>query len=749
MPSGKSKYERKSDPSRQTGWENLKTDINYNGIFPNTFDASKYKSKRFKSQSGDLIDEAALNSRSVIHELGHWMGLRHEYCGLCGYWMHSSFGKSDDKKFNQNKANKYWATRYDAGSIMDSIGLRLQNAALEILKVKGLQPASVSALQDKTVQGVINRINISLGLSPYDQANIALLYPGSNLVNAGAVGTFVLKPSKDTSSQSLVESYLKCMQLYSAAYLETITTPLKARKWQTARKAYLDFVAKTQKDEAASLLEYQTFIANKLVVTGTDIKGVFDVTLNSDASLKRKYHMVLKTRPRHDLARLFPAVMAHSFLSSTRSWALCITLVGDNTWHCSFQPASSPVVVNEAEFALSDALYPVVPIVGGPNGQTLSKNYSRALNSLIPTFENADVRKQPVKMRAWLMKETKFGNAAFTVDIGLSIPGINSATTKQLSDSTGMTITPGPSTGEPLTDQAAANDMAQQAINAIKNSARRDPRGMTRMEYSDSLMQVYLDDRKTWELQRVDTIKEASEEAATDPQSMEKLTRRLAYITAVEEAKLASKYADSVVRGYSHTVRGFMGHLDIKSTAESLQDAKDSFRESALQSLDTGFTREDLSQDPEASVQVKSQLIDVLENQIASLETAIANLSQKYTASAVSAVKLALGVVAATTPVSAIDTAASKGIEELMKKPADDPIKKSVTDIFGDDSKVLDDIGSRNDAVATANAAVNSASQALTEYMSQYATAVAGDTRTMVDSLQKQLTNAKAELADL
>ena len=360
MPSGKSKYERKSDPSRQTGWENLKTDINYNGIFPNTFDASKYKSKRFKSQSGDLIDEAALNSRSVIHELGHWMGLRHEYCGLCGYWMHSSFGKSDDKKFNQNKANKYWATRYDAGSIMDSIGLRLQNAALEILKVKGLQPASVSALQDKTVQGVINRINISLGLSPYDQANIALLYPGSNLVNAGAVGTFVLKPSKDTSSQSLVESYLKCMQLYSAAYLETITTPLKARKWQTARKAYLDFVAKTQKDEAASLLEYQTFIANKLVVTGTDIKGVFDVTLNSDASLKRKYHMVLKTRPRHDLARLFPAVMAHSFLSSTRSWALCIvsvaeyafslreladkslqTLVGDNTWHCSFQPASS------------------------------------------------------------------------------------------------------------------------------------------------------------------------------------------------------------------------------------------------------------------------------------------------------------------------------------------------------------------------------------------------------------------------
>lgn len=292
MPSGKSKYDRKSDLSRKTGWDSLKADINYSGIFPNTSDAREYKSKTFKSQSGDPIDGAALNLRSVIHELGHWLGLRHEYCGLYGYWMHSSFGKSDDEKFNQNMANKYWSTRYDAGSIMDSIGLRLQNAALEVLKVKGLQPASVTALQDKTMGAVINRVNISLGLSPYDQANIALLYPGSNLVDAGASGTYVLKPSKNTSSQSLVESYLRNLQLYSAANLETIIIPLKAGKWQTARKAYLDLVAKTQKDEAASLLEYQTFMANKLVVTGTDIKGVFDVTLKSDAFPGKPSHGV-------------------------------------------------------------------------------------------------------------------------------------------------------------------------------------------------------------------------------------------------------------------------------------------------------------------------------------------------------------------------------------------------------------------------------------------------------------------------
>ncbi|KAF4341769.1 hypothetical protein FBEOM_4280 [Fusarium beomiforme] len=66
-----------------------------------------------------------------------------------------------------------------------------------------------------------------------------------------------------------------------------------------------------------------------------------------------------------------------------------------------------PVVVNEAEFTLTDALYPSSPIVGVPNGQTLSRNYSKALDSLIPTFESTAVRKQRERMRQWLLKETK------------------------------------------------------------------------------------------------------------------------------------------------------------------------------------------------------------------------------------------------------------------------------------------------------------------------------------------------------
>ncbi|KAH7182410.1 uncharacterized protein B0J16DRAFT_306183, partial [Fusarium flagelliforme] len=70
---------------------------------------------------------------------------------------------------------------------------------------------------------------------------------------------------------------------------------------------------------------------------------------------------------------------------------------------------NKPVVVNEAEFNLTDALFPISPIVGGPNGHTLSQNYEKALNGLIPTSESAEVRKQRERMRKWLLTETKAG----------------------------------------------------------------------------------------------------------------------------------------------------------------------------------------------------------------------------------------------------------------------------------------------------------------------------------------------------
>ncbi|KAF4341770.1 hypothetical protein FBEOM_4281 [Fusarium beomiforme] len=48
-------------------------------------------------------------------------------------------------------------------------------------------------------------------------------------------------------------------------------------------------------------------------------------------------------------------------------------------------------------------------------------------------------------------------------------------------------------------------------------------------------------------------ISEASKEAATDPQALNDLTRRLAHINALEEAKLAAKRRDAVIAN----LRGF------------------------------------------------------------------------------------------------------------------------------------------------------------------------------------------------
>lgn len=438
-----------------------------------------------------------------------------------------------------------------------------------------------------------------------------------------------------------------------------------------------------------------------------------------------------------------------------------------------FSRFNKPVVVNEAEFSLTDALYPVAPIVGGANGQTLSANYSKALNSLIPTFDTKDVRKQREKMRQWLLRETKSGNAAYTEDTRLTIPGIDFKTAQELSEQMGMPIIAGPSLKDTVADQDAAKQMALQAIRGVQKSNRVDPRGMTRMEYSGALMQAYLSDRKTWELQRDNMIKEASQLASTDPQAMERLTRRLVHTSAIEEAKLSSKYADAVVRGYSHTVRGFKGHLDIKSVAELPQDAKGSMHESALSSLytasavhpvvamqpadwfealDTGSTREDMSQDPElivAAIKAKEQLIDNLENQIANLrtfnegeleaakralqdaaaqcETAMVNLSQRYTAATISAVKIAIDVDAPATAPGHLTEAASKGVNYITKLDNNDEMKKDFMALFGGDSIGLTEIGKQMDDVAMANAEVNATSRLVTEHMSAYSTAIAGD----------------------
>jgi hypothetical protein len=124
------------------------------------------------------------------------------------------------------------------------------------------------------------------------------------------------------------------------------------------------------------------------------------------------------------------------------------------------------------------------------------------------------------------------------------------------------------------------------AMRALDGTGATDPRKMTIMELSEHLTEIYLTAKSAWEQKRDKWISDAL--ASSDQhKALEAVTRRIAHEGAVEQARISSLFSDSVIRGYSHTVREMLGHLDIKSTAELLQDAKDSFRESAMSSVFT------------------------------------------------------------------------------------------------------------------------------------------------------------------
>lgn len=463
-----------------------------------------------------------------------------------------------------------------------------------------------------------------------------------------------------------------------------------------------------------------------------------------------------------------------------------------------FSRFEKPVVVNEAEFRLTDELYNLGPIVGGPNGQSLSNNYVKVLNSLVPSYEGIEARKQRELMRSWLLAETHPDEAAFISDSRLVVPNLNGSAVSQLADGSGVQISTNGTADQVLPDQGGAStnaslNAAKGALRGVEATGMTDARLMTRMEFSNTLTMEYLGAKQKWELDRDAQMQEA--EAKNDPKEMEKLTRKLAHITGTQNAILSNKYANAVVRGHTHTVRELLGHLDIRTTAEMLQDAKDALRESALsslytassvypvqmeptdwfQALDTGFTIEDLSQTPELmeqAIESKSKQIESLETRIATLRgfqvgdpkkaqeavddaakkhmEAMGALSKAYTENTISAVKLAITIAGAVTPAGAATELVSSAWTATKGNIAGNSTAKSkLTGIFGDDLKGLDDIGTKITGVTALNMEVNAASRALTDAMAFAALAKAGDTHTEVENTQRALTAAKDELQDL
>ncbi|SPO47202.1 uncharacterized protein PSANT_04890 [Moesziomyces antarcticus] len=464
-----------------------------------------------------------------------------------------------------------------------------------------------------------------------------------------------------------------------------------------------------------------------------------------------------------------------------------------------FSRFEKPVVVNEAEFRLTDDLFNLGPIVGGPNGQSLSNNYVKVLNSLVPSYEGIEARKQRELMRSWLLAETHPDEAAFISDSRLVVPNLDGSGVAKLAGGSGVQIsTNGAVAGQLQPNQVspssdASLDAAKGALRGVEATGMTDARLMTRMEFSNTLTMEYLGAKQKWELDRDAQMQEA--EAKNDPKELEKLTRKLAHITGTQNAILSNKYANAVVRGHTHTVRELLGHLDIRTTAEMLQDAKDALRESALsslytassvypvqleptdwfQALDTGFTREDLSQTPELMEQAihsKSMQIEALETRIATLRgfqvgvpeeaektvklaadahmAAMGALSQAYTENTISAVKLAITIAGGVPPkAGSADPVGDAWIATKGNITSNPNAKSKLTDIFGPGLNGLDDIGKQITNVTALNMKVNAASRALTDAMAFAALAKAGDTHIEVENTQRALTAAKDELQEL
>ncbi|MGB8956498.1 MAG: hypothetical protein WCC10_14075 [Tumebacillaceae bacterium] len=235
---------------------------------------------------------------------------------------------------------------------------------------------------------------------------------------------------------------------------------------------------------------------------------------------------------------------------------------------------TKPQVIAEEEFRLSNDLFDVARITGGPNGKKLAATYETALNMFIPAFSSAVFEKDKAKLRHWLMEKV------------------------------------------------------QEATEAV-------PLAETRMERYNRLNKAYLQERDVWEQTKNDRLR-AAKDAGT-AYAMEEYTRWLASEAPVQEAKIENLFADVVVSGYYHEVRSYLGYLDVKSPAELLDEAKSRLRLTGLSSLDesetiypvqfqpadwfkslsTDFTPVDLTMDPEL---LEIELIQK-QNELADLQT--------------------------------------------------------------------------------------------------------------------------------
>ncbi|THH27511.1 hypothetical protein EUX98_g6673 [Antrodiella citrinella] len=418
-----------------------------------------------------------------------------------------------------------------------------------------------------------------------------------------------------------------------------------------------------------------------------------------------------------------------------------------------------PLVVNEGEFRLTDQLYDVAEVVSGPNGISLSQVYEQVLNNLLPAYRTNNLTKHQEKIRGWLMKDVQ------------PTGWVQDLIAAQKSEQATSIMSPSRALAPPKKSSATGPKPAFAGASKLSGSTT----SLSRMELSNALMQEYLEAKNAWEAERDKMLSKAlklrlgSDESA---EALNDLTRELAHTTAAREAQLAAKYSDAVVRGYSHNVREYVGYLDVKSPAETLQEAKDSLRESSMSSFDgslrvypvqmgpidwfeglsTSFTLEDLTSDPvliEQQIQAKAQQLDVLNGQLTalrfgtkgtvdelrektaraqtSLDDAQAKLASKYTHNILAMAKTCFDKVGKLDETQLVSVAAKMEIATVVV----DQLKADLT------------------ATSTAQQELTSASRAFSQASASLALAEATDTQQQQEQIKQTIRSITSDLNEL
>ncbi|KAJ6483193.1 hypothetical protein C8R45DRAFT_299355 [Mycena sanguinolenta] len=421
-----------------------------------------------------------------------------------------------------------------------------------------------------------------------------------------------------------------------------------------------------------------------------------------------------------------------------------------------------PTAVNEAEFRLVDQLYDVALNVGGPNGTNLSIVYEQLLNNLLPKYVDNGLAQQQDQIRDWLIKDVP--TTPWITDIMARQQLREQSLAQAIATSTGTTTSTEGDTNKPPAGMMFGIASKNETLN--------------RIELSELLMNEYLYAKQDWEIERDNLITQATQADVGTPEAqraLNDLTRRLSHITDTRQAQLAAKYADAVVRGYSHTIRQYMGYLDIASPAEALQDAKDSLREAAMSSLDgsmkiyliqltpldwfaglsTSFTMEDLTQNPEIirqQIKAKSQDLDTLTAQLVALQMGARGDPtelQSQVQAAQTALEKAQSDLSQQYSNNVIEMAKTYLNSKQQLPSSKDEVAESVAAEIGITPEMLDDLMNGMAAVQKAQDTLTSSSRALSQLLAAQALAVATDTKQQQQQITLQIQSLNADLKEL